>query len=216
MRDILSRLLYTGRVSLAIGALAVVVAAVGGLALGALLGLLPRARRRTGAMVDGALTALTAFPTLFLALGLADLLHPSFTSLVAAFAILQVPTFARLGLTLMHGRGRDTADRSPVSRRQSTPKVIGLLLAQASISMAIVLVGVSALTYFFGIFLGPEVPPPLFLGVHPPLFDWGALIGDAQGSLITSLWLLLAPALALGICVLGFTLVGQALRSLLE
>jgi ABC-type antimicrobial peptide transport system permease subunit len=83
--------------------------------------------------------------------------------------------------------------------------------------MAIVLVGVSALTYFFGFFV-PDLQPPPFLGVTTPtpLFDWGALIGDSRGSLTTSLWLLLAPALALGICVLGFTLVGQALRSLVE
>jgi len=214
-RDILSRLLYSGRVSLGIGTFAVVAAGVSGLALGALVGLIPSARRRSGAMVDGLLMALTAFPALVLALALAVALHPGFTSLVVAFALAQVPAFMRLGLAAMRSRRRDTTDPSLTARGPSHSKVLGLVLAQASTSMALVILGASALT-FFGFFQGLELDPPLFLGVHPPLFDWGLLISDGRATLITSSWLLLAPALALGICVLGFTVVGEALRSLLE
>jgi peptide/nickel transport system permease protein len=212
-RDMLSRVLYAGRVSLAIGALAVVVAGVAGLALGALLGLIPSERQRIGAVLDGTLTALTAFPALVFAFALVVALKPSFTSLVVAFTITQLPAFARLGLTLMRARGQNAADPSLAARGQSNVRAPGSLLAQASISMALVIVGASAVT-FFGDPFTAGMTTPGFLGVPQPLFDWGSMISEGRG--VPSAWLILAPALALGIGVIGLSAVGEALRFLLE
>src|SRR5262249_54382556 len=157
-----------GRVALGVGALSVTVAAAIGLTLGVLLRSLPTSQQRVGAVVDRALVTLTAFPGLLVALAVVAALHPGFTSLVVSFTLTQVPTFMRVGMTLARARTRESGAPSSVGRGPFNPNALGLLLAQVPLSMALVIVGESTLSW-------------LGLGMRPPSFDWGLMMSDALG-----------------------------------
>jgi peptide/nickel transport system permease protein len=153
------------------------------------------------AAIKGVVATLDGFPTLPLALALLVVLGrpfgQRFIALVLAFALVQISAFIQLALRLMR-----PASASGALRFDSP--ALWSHVAQAPIAVALVTLWKSAMS-----FLG--------FGLPHPTPEWGAMLGDALPTLITGgLWQLLGPALALGLCVFGLTLLGEDLRFLLE
>jgi peptide/nickel transport system permease protein len=208
-RDELSRLLHGGRTTL--GAALVVLAAVMGIALavGAVSGY-------WGGWLDSLLMALVdlllAFPGLVLAVAIAGTLGPSFLNLLAALAAVWWAGYARLvrGMVLA-ARQREYVEAARamgagplrIMVTHIWPNIMGPVAVLATLDLGWIILGISGLS-----FLG--------LGAQPPTPEWGAMLNDARPFLQSSPRLLLAPGAAIVLAVLGFNLLGDGLRDLLD
>jgi peptide/nickel transport system permease protein len=204
--DVFSRLLYGGRVSLLI---AVAVNLIG-LVLGGLLGAF--SAYRGGAMdtvIMRFLDVLIAFPSLVLALAIAQSLGPSVNHTIFALSFFSVPAFARTArATTLRLREQTfvTAARlcgartSRVLFRHIAPNILPQLMTFALLSMGIVIVVEGALSF-------------LQLGVPPPSPSWGNMIYQGQQSISTTPLLVLFPSIVLFVTTLAFNLLGDAMRA---
>ena len=208
-RDVLSRILEGARVSLMVGLGSVGLA----LLLGAPLGLVAG---YAGGWTDGILMrcmdVLLAFPGILLALGITAALGASLPVTVAAIALVNLPVLARVARAeALSLRRRDfvAAERvggfGPVTilLRSVGPNALSPILVQASLLLAS-----SVITESYLSFLG--------LGVQPPTPSWGNMLHDAVGFLDQAVWLACFPGLAIFLTVLGFNLLGDALRDRLD
>ncbi len=213
-RDILSRVMYGGQVSLQVGVISVALALVLGTLLGLVAGywsnsLLDQVIMRT---MDG----LLAFPALILALAIIAALGPSqageFPKAVWAIAIVGIPVYARL----THGQVLSVREQEYVTaartvgathwrimRRHILPNVIAPLIVQSSLGVATAILVEAALS-----FLG--------LGVQPPTPSWGAMLDAGRGYLDTDPWMVIGPGVAIFLAVLGFNFVGDGIRDVLD
>jgi len=209
-RDVFTRVLWGGRISLPVAFVAVGV----GLVVGGLTGL--AAAYRGGAtdlllmrLIDGIL----AFPALILAIALVAALGPSLRNAMIAIGIVQIPIYARLTRgQVLQIKSLDfvTAARalgaSPVRiiGRHMLPNLLNPLIVQVSLSAAAAMLAEATLS-----FLGLSTPPPT------P--DWGFMINSAQSFLINGdWWMTLGPGLAICLAVFGFNWLGDALRDALD
>lgn len=208
-RDVLSRLLYGARTTLAAGVLSTLLGAAVGLPLGVVSGYF-------GGPLDMVIARLVdvllAFPFLLLAVGLAAISGPSLWNAVVALGVSLVPVIARVarGATIdirrlefvqaaiVNGE-RDTA----IMWRQVLPNVLSPVIVQATVSIPLSIVGAAVLS-----FLG--------LGVQPPTADWGAMLAQAQSYLNQSVWLGIFPGVAIFVAALSFNLLGDGVRDLLD
>jgi peptide/nickel transport system permease protein len=209
-RDVLARVLFGGRVSLAVGVgVEVVVAALGGV-----VGLLAGYYGRT---LDAALMRLTdvvmAFPSLILAIGLVAVFEtPGLGNVFVVLVLLGWTTIARVVrgtvLTLKSrecvqaARARGARDRT-ILFRHILPNSLGPLLVAATLGVGGNMVAEAGLS-----FLG--------LGSQPPTISWGAMLADGQSDLLTAPWAAVFPGLALLLAVLGVNLLGDGLRDMLD
>ena len=150
-----------------------------------------------------------AFPTLLLAIAI---LGPGLGSAVYAVAFTAVPAYARLmRVSVLGEKERDhvlTARATGEStvrllRRHILPACLIPLQAQATLGVGIAILEVAGLS-----FLG--------LGAQPPAPEWGAMLGQGRGAIFAAPHIVLFPGLALLLTVLGFNLVGDGLRDLLD
>ncbi len=209
-RDVFSRVLWGGRISLPVAFVAVGVGLVVGGATGIAAGY------RGGAtdlllmrLIDGIL----AFPALILAVALVAALGPSLRNAMIAIGIVQVPIYARLTRAqVLQLKSLDfvTAARalgaSPLSiiRSHLLPNLLNPLIVQVSLSAASAMLAEATLS-----FLGLSAPPPT------P--DWGFMISTGQRFLINGdWWMTLGPGLAICLAVFGFNWLGDALRDALD
>jgi peptide/nickel transport system permease protein len=209
-RDVLARVLFGGRVSLAVGVgVEVVVAALGGV-----VGLLAGYYGRT---LDAALMRLTdvvmAFPSLILAIGLVAVFEtPGLGNVFVVLVLLGWTTIARVVrgtvLTLKSrefvqaARAIGARDRT-ILFRHILPNSLGSLLVAATLGVGGNMVAEAGLS-----FLG--------LGSQPPTISWGAMLADGQSDLLTAPWAAVFPGLALLLAVLGVNLLGDGLRDMLD
>ena len=204
-RDIFSRVVYGGRLSLPIGPIVV----GGAILIGALIG---SVAGFAGGMSDNVLMRfmdiLLAFPALILAIAIVTVLGPGLVNSLAAVVIVSIPLYARLTRSaVLSTREHDyvTASRalgesnSGILRRRVLPNSITPLIVAGSLGIATAVLEVAALS-----FLG--------LGIPEPFPEWGAMIGRDFNSIFTRPLLVLAPAFMLTITVLGFNLLGDGLR----
>ncbi|MDE2571201.1 MAG: ABC transporter permease [bacterium] len=208
-RDIVSRLMLGARVALLSGAVAVGVASLLGTAVGILAGY------RGGLLDEGlmrVMDALYAFPALLLALLFAAIAQPGLISAMLAIGLAGVPIFARLArssiytlraLPFTEAARALGASPARVLLRHLVPNAVGPLIVQATQSLALAILAEAALS-----FLG--------LGVQPPFPSWGSMLREAQSFLPLSPWPAVWPGLAIALTVLGFTLLGDALRDRLD
>ncbi len=204
-RDTLSRILYGTRTAL----LAIVVADGLALVLGGTLGLVAG---YLGGKVDSLIMRLVdvllAFPYLLLALIIVAVLGPSLTNSVIAIGIIYTPQYARL----MRGQVLSVqaadfvvaaqaigARRTRVMLRHVLPNSFTPVLVLATLQSGAVVVETAGLS-----FLG--------LGAQPPSPDWGALLADGHAYFLTAWWIATFPGLAIFLVVVGFNLLGDALR----
>ncbi|MBV9537349.1 MAG: ABC transporter permease [Acidisphaera sp.] len=204
-RDMFSRILAGTRTAL----LAVVVADGIGLLVGCGLGLVAGF---VGGRTDAALMRLTdvllAFPYLLLALVIVAALGPGLTHSMIAIGIVVTPQYARLirGQVLAVSRldyvaAADAvgAARLRVMLRHVLPNSVAPVLVLATLQAGTVIVETAGLS-----FLG--------LGAQPPSPDWGALLAEGQSYFLTAWWIATFPGLAIFLVVIGFNLLGDALR----
>jgi peptide/nickel transport system permease protein len=209
-RDVLARVLFGGRVSLAVGVGVELVVAV----LGGVVGLLAG---YYGGMLDATLMRLTdvvmAFPSLILAIGLIAVFEaPGLANVFVVLVLLGWTTIARVVRgTVLTLKSRDyvQAARAIGARdrtilvRHILPNAIGPLLVAATLGVGGNMVAEAGLS-----FLG--------LGAQPPTISWGAMLADGQSDLMTAPWAAVFPGLALLLAVLGVNLAGDGLRDLLD
>jgi peptide/nickel transport system permease protein len=209
-RDVLSRLMAGARVSLYSGVFAVVVASFVGIPAGL------AAADLNGLVSEGIMRAadlLFAFPALLAAVTLAAALGSSTTTAMLAIGIASVPYFARvtrsgaLGVlsseyvlaARAYGRSRPA-----IIRKHVLPNIAPLVLVQSSLLFSVAILAGAALSY-------------LGLGTPPPSSAWGLMLEDAQHNfLATDPLLSLWPTLAIAITILGFNLLGDGLRDVLD
>lgn len=208
-RDELSRIIFGARVSLYVGVLAVAVA----LALGGTAGILAGFY---GGWIDNitmrVMDVLFALPALVLAIAITAVLGPSLTNVMLAIGIVYAPTFARIarGPTLAVVRlpyveaARAIGASTPVIMlRHIVPNVSAPLLVQTTVSLSTAILTEAALS-----FLG--------LGTQPPTPSWGLMLSDARQYMLIDPWVAILPGLAIAVTVLGFNLLGDGLRDVLD
>lgn len=208
-RDELSRLLYGARVSLftalavgvAILAIGIVVGSIAGFAGGILDGLLMR-------IVD----VLLAFPSLLLALAITGMLGPGLLHLMIGMVAVWWTDYARMmrGLVLSM-RERPFVESAQavglpgrlVAVRHVLPNIVGPVIVLGTLQTGRLLLALSALS-----FLG--------LGVQPPTAEWGSMLSEGQQYLASAPQLMVYPGIAITLAALGFNLLGDGLRDVLD
>lgn len=208
-RDVLARLLYGARLSIVEVGLGVGMAMVAGVPLGLVAGWF-------GGGVDEAvswgLNVLFAFPGIVLAILLVSVLGSGLFNLLLAIAIFSVPVYGRLtrNLTLAlkavdFTEGARAIGAGPwrVMLQHVLRNALPPLIIQASLSAGSVILAAASLS-----FLG--------LGVQPPLPEWGAMMSSGRDLLGENTTLSLFPGLAIALAVLGFNLLGDGLRDVLD
>ena len=208
-RDTLSRVVHGARVTLLAAAATLVLSMTIALTVGILSGY-------RGGWPDTALMGvvdlLLAFPSLILALAVAGALGPGlFNVLLAAGAVWWVG-HARIirGVTLgarqveyVTAARAYGAGNFRIILRHIAPNILGPIVVIASLDVGWIILGIAGLN-----FLG--------LGAQPPTPEWGAMLNDARPHLQTAPRLLLIPGAAIFLAVLGFNLLGDGLRDLLD
>jgi len=209
-RDELSRLLYGARYSLVIGIVSVTIGAGIGIFLGLLAGAF-------GGWVDGLIMRLAdimlAVPGLLLAIGIAALLGRSLTSVMIAIGVVNIPVFARLLRgAMLSERESDYAlaatslgvKRWRVVLQHVFPNSLAPVIVQATLALATAIIDAAGLA-----FLGLGSP-------DPSIPEWGRMLTEANAFLASEPLLVLWPGLAIVLSVLGFYLLGEALREALD
>ncbi len=209
-RDLLSRVLWAGRVSLAVGLGVELVAALIGCVIGGLAGYY-------GGAVDAVLMRTTdvvmAFPSLVLAIGLIAVFErPGLDKVVIVLVALGWTTIARVVRgTVLSLKAREFvqaaraigAGHGAIMVRHLLPNAVAPLLVAATIGVGSNIVAEAGLS-----FLG--------LGAQSPTISWGAMLADGQTFLATAPWVAVFPGVALLLAVLGVNLLGDGLRDLLD
>lgn len=208
-RDILSRLIYGARVSLAAG-----VGAVGfSLCIGGLLGLVAGYfGRATDAIIMRALDVVWAFPPVLLALAFVAIRGPSLSAIILALGIVGIPIFARIvRSTVLSVKEKDyilAAKASGISHfnimfTHIVPNIMAPVTVVATLTIATTIM-IEAILSFLG------------LGIQPPTPSWGSMINDGQKYLRTFPHFSLFPGLAIMITVFAFNTLGDGLRDALD
>jgi peptide/nickel transport system permease protein len=208
-RDLLSRMIYGGRVSLLIGVSAVLVSSTIGVLLGLAAGYFgPRVDWTIMTLVNVMLT----FPFVLLALAVIAVLGPSLVNMVIVLGVADWPLYARvIRAETMALRERDfmTAARAlgmshvRIIFRQLLPNLVSVIVVIATLQVARVIILESFLS-----FLG--------LGVQPPTPAWGNMLGDGRVYMLNSWWIAAFPGAAIFITTLTINLMGNALRDWLD
>jgi peptide/nickel transport system permease protein len=208
-RDMLSRMVWGSRVSLAAGVLTVLVASAFGAAIGLVAGYY-------GGRVDAALMRMTdatlSFPVILLALILAVTVGPSFGNVVIAIAVILWARYARVirgqVLTLMEldfiAQARLAgAGAFRIITRHLVPNTLNTLIVLVTLQIGYVIIVEASLS-----FLGAGIPPPT------P--TWGLMISEGRGRLAEAWWVALIPGIAITLLVLSVNLFGDWLRDRLD
>ena len=210
-RDLLSRMIVGARQTLLVGIFATLIGLVGGLILGILAGAF-------GGWIDTLVMRIVdvmlSIPSLLLAISIGVLFtNPNLTSVIIAVSIPQIPVFARLlrGQMLAQRESDHVlaaralgVKRGPIVFRHMVPNSISPVIVQATLVVATSILDAAALS-FLG--LGSQ-------DVSQP--EWGQMLGEAQGSIDSHPQLAFWPAGAIIVVVLGFTLLGEALREAID
>ncbi len=208
-RDVLSRLMYAGQISLSVGFAAMLVTVVVGFAVGA-------SAAYYGGLADTLLMRLTdimlCFPSVFLLLFVAAFVTPSLTSIALMIGLTCWMEIARI----VYGQIRVlmAADFVAAARmvgapawriilRQILPNVLAPILVAATLNTANAILLESYIS-----FLG--------YGIQPPAASWGNMLTNAQGDFQIDPWLAVMPGLAITLAVTSFNFIGDGLRDVLD
>jgi ABC-type dipeptide/oligopeptide/nickel transport system permease subunit len=208
-RDVLSRVLYGARLSLSVGLISQLVSVTLGVTLGLVAGFY-------GRWVDAVVMRLAdvtlAFPTLLLLIAVAAAVRPSLPVVFVVIGIVGWAGMARLVRSqvlvlkraefVTAARARGARDRH-ILWRHLLPNVRAQVIIAATLGIAGAIMAEAALS-----FVG--------LGAQPPTPSWGAMVADGRDLLRVAPWVSFAPGVAIGLAVLGFNLVGDALREIYD
>jgi peptide/nickel transport system permease protein len=208
-RDILSRILYGARTTLVIVVLVAVLVAPVGLAVGTIAGY-------AGGFLDSALMRVTdvflAFPRLILALAFVSAIGPGLVNAIVAIACTAWPPYARIAraetLTIRNSEFIAAARLSGAGALRIiwghvVPLCTSSLVVRVTLDMAGIILTAAGLG-----FLG--------LGAQPPLPEWGAMISTGRKFVLDQWWVAAMPGIAIFVVSLGFNLLGDGLRDVLD
>ena len=208
-RDVLSRLLYGGRISLWVGFVAIGISISIGLILGLVAGYF-------GKLIDELIMRLVdimlCFPSFFLILAVIAFLEPSLINIMIVIGLTSWMGVARLvRAETLSLRQRDFVDAARLNGASHLriilihilPNALSPVLVSATLGVAGAILIESSLS-----FLG--------LGVQPPTASWGNMLLEGKVVLEIAPWLSLYPGLAILITVLGYNILGESLRDLLD
>lgn len=208
-RDIFSRVVMGSRISLYVGFGAI----SGALLVGAVIGVVAG---YSGGLVDEILMrvmdAAMAFPPVLLALTLLVVLGPELINVIIALAFVYTPYIARVTRSAALAERNEAYVEAAVARGEGNSRIVfsevlpncmAPILVQGSLNVSFAILAEASLS-----FLG--------LGAQPPRPSWGLMIDTGRGFMETAPWMLLFPALAIGIAVVGFNMLGDGLRDVLD
>jgi peptide/nickel transport system permease protein len=208
-RDILSRIIYGGRISLAVGVIPVVIAAVSGIVLGMSAGYF-------GGVVDTVIMRcidiMMAFPGILLALTVIAVLGVSLTNLMISVGIFSIPLYTRVlrGSTLsakenlyVEAARATGCGNLRILVRHILPNIIAPLIVLATLGVATAILVAAGLSY-------------LGLGERPPTPEWGSMLSNARQYLRLAWWMTAFPGLAISLAVLAINMLGDGLRDVLD
>lgn len=207
-RDILSRLLFGARLSLAIGAATTLASGVAGTLIGAPAGYFRRLDEPLMRLMD----ALMAFPAILLAMAVAATLGASVTNVIIALAVATTPHTARVvrasvlvvrELEFVEAARSIGATETRILLRHVLLNCLGPLIVRLTYVFAIAVLAEAALSY---IGVGPPPPAPSF----------GNIIAGGRDFLVTAPWITIAPGCAIISIVLALNLLGDGLRDVLD
>jgi peptide/nickel transport system permease protein len=208
-RDLLSRIMVGSETSILVGVIAVGI----GMGLGVFLGMLSG---YFGGWLDETfmrlMDAVQGFPAILSALLITAVFKPSVVISMVAIGVAFLPVFARLTRAsflelrdrefVIAARALGTGDVALIGRH-ILPNTLAPLIVQATISFPVAILAEAALSY-------------LGLGTQPPHPSWGLMLREAQAFLGLSPWFAIFPGTAIALTVLGFNLLGDGLRDLLD
>jgi peptide/nickel transport system permease protein len=207
-RDLLTRILYGGRISLSVGFFSVLFAT----AAGTIIGLVAVYYRRLDGLIMRILDGFMAFPDIILAITLAAIWGSGMWSITLAIGTAMTPRMARMvrsvALTVKEmdyvesARAVGTRDWK-ILLKYYLPNCISPIIVQATAAFAGAILAESALS-----FLG--------IGIVPPTPTWGGMINEGRQYLASIPTISLFPGLAIGIAVLGLNLLGDGFRDVLD
>lgn len=208
-RDVATRIVYGARVSLALAVVATAVRVLVGTTIGLVAG-------TVGGFVDAALMRLVdvqlAFPALVLALVIAGALGPSLRNVLIALSVVGWASYARVVRgTVLEVRDRPFVEaarlfgtpRRRIVRRHLLPTVIAPVIVLATMNLGTIVLTAAGLS-----FLG--------LGAQPPTPEWGTMIAGGREYMRSAPWLVTAPGVAIMLTVIGFSVLGDGLRDVLD
>lgn len=208
-RDMLSRLIYGGRLSLIIGVISVGISLILGISLGIAAGYF-------GGWLDKVIMRvidiMLAFPYILLTIVIVAILGPSLMNAMVAIGISQMPRYARvLRASVMAEREQDyvMAERAlgtgnfELMFRTILPNALAPTIVQATLGVGEAILSSAGLS-----FLG--------LGAQPPTPEWGLMIASSKQFITSAWWIVTLPGIAILLAVLGFNLLGDGLRDILD
>jgi peptide/nickel transport system permease protein len=205
-RDLLSRALYGGQVSIEVGVASVALGLVIGASLGMVSGFVAG---WVDSIIMRTLDILLAFPSLILSLTVATYLGPSERNVVIAIAFFTVPTYARVArAATLQIREREFVLSSAMAGaktgyvivRHVLPNISGRLLTYGLLTVGVAMIVEASLS-----FLG--------LGIRPPQASWGAMIAEGKAYLTNAPQIALVPGAFLFVAIASLNLLGDGLRS---
>ena len=204
-RDVLSRLLHAGRISLTVGVAAMLVTVTFGALVGTLAGYF-------SGTVDGVLLRVTdamlSFPPIFLLLALAAFVPPSLASMTLIIGVTSWMDVTRMvrGQMLalreqefVQGARSLGASGGRIMARHLLPNTVGIIAVAATLSVARAILLESYIS-----FLG--------YGIQPPLASWGNMLNNAQSYFASAPWVAIFPGIAITLAVTSFNFLGDGLR----
>lgn len=209
-RDILSRIMYGARISIWCGVISVGISLVIGTVLGGIAGYYGGI---LGIVIMRIMDATCAFPSLVLAIVIASVMGRGTVSAMIAVGIVSIPDYARLMFAETSSiRGRPYIEagvaiglkNGQLIARHVLPNCMSQLLVKATLGLGFAILTVSSLS-----FLG--------MGVQPPTPEWGNMISEGRSYIISGEWWMTTfPGLAIMTSILGFNLVGDGVRDILD
>ncbi len=208
-RDLLSRIIYGGRVSLTVGIVSVGLAIAVGTALGLISGFY---RGISESVIMRVMDIMLAFPATLLAIFIVGVRGPGLNNAMLAIGVINVPIFARIVRgSVLRVRQEDFveaaravgASQSRILNRHILPNTLAPLIVQTTLNIGAAILEAAGLS-----FLG--------LGAQAPTPEWGAMLTNTREFLRDAPWAATFPGLAILAAVVGFNLLGDGLRDALD
>ncbi|MNS06515.1 Glutathione transport system permease protein GsiD [compost metagenome] len=208
-RDLGLRIVAGAWISLQVGLISVAIALILGTALGTLAGY---AGKWVDETVMRVIDVMMAFPGILLAILIVAIMGPSLTNAMIAIGLVNVPVYARLirasvlgvkSQEFVEAAHASGASHVAIVFRHVLPNCLTPLMVQATLGIATAILETAGLS-----FLG--------LGAQPPIPEWGTMLNNARAFIRSAPWTVTFPGLAIMLVVLGFNLLGDGLRDLLD
>ncbi|WP_368505398.1 nickel transporter permease [Alkalihalophilus sp. As8PL] len=208
-RDLFSRILYGGRLTVGLGLIAILLALLIGVPIGLISGYIGG---KLDAFFMRIVDGIIVFPDFILAIAIAGILGPSLTNIVIAIVLVKWIVYARVvrGLVMAEKEKEfilaakiSNSSIGKIIRRHLWPQIIPDVVAMAAIDVGKVILIISTLSY-------------IGVGAQPPIPEWGALLNDGRGYFQVHASLMIYPGLAIMATVLCFNLLGDGVKEYMD